>query len=234
MTKNNDIPNPYQGLTSDQVLDTMRLLAAEETRNQILMGLLYNYLLDSQLLKGSQYKNPLDFICGHIQEISRSALLIYSAVARAFTQKVCSQYGVYRLRSLLTYKGAAGIELNYEEPGGTVILVPDEKGEVKPKPFSSCTVDDMRAALLHLRQSTPSTSIPAEQRKLVDQFREAVIRRFPQGSPVRVQLRQHKGMVVVDFRAIPVLQVEKLTEALLDLLYPVREVPEAEEVQHTS
>ena len=146
------IPNPYQGLTSAQVLNTMRELSAEESRHHVLMGLLYNYLVDSKLLAGTKYKSPLDYICGNIRGISRAALLIYSAVARAFTQEVCAQFGVYRLRALLTYKDAAKIELNRAELGGTPILVPDEKGQVTPTPFSDCTVEDMRQALLHLRQ----------------------------------------------------------------------------------
>lgn len=234
MTTKIEIPNPYQGLTREQVLDKMRLLSAEETRNQVRMGLLYNYLVDSQLLKGTQYKKPLDFICGNIQQLSRAALLIYSAVTRVFPEAVCSQHGVYRLRALLTYKEAAKIELNYAEPGGTFILVPDENGVVKPKLFSSCTMDELRAALQHLRQSDPDSAIPAEQRELVDQYREAVSGRFPLSPTVRVQLRTHKGDTVVDFKGIPVLQVEKLTEALLDNLYPVRERPEEVEARQVS
>jgi hypothetical protein len=186
-------PNPYQGLTREQVLDTMRQLAAEETRNQVQMGLLYNYLVDSQLLKGTQYKRPLDFICGNIQQLSRATLLLYGAVARAFTQEVCSQYGVYRLRALLTYKEAAKIELNFAQPGGTFILVPDEHGGVKPKLFSSCTVDELRAALQHLRQEASNNPIPSEERELVDQYRESVAGRFPQSPSVRVQLRTHRA-----------------------------------------
>jgi len=234
METKTEIPNPYQGLTREQVLDKMRQLAAEETRQQVHMGLLYNYLVDSKLLKGSTYKSALDFICSQIQQISRSALLLYSAVARCFTQDVCSQYGVYRLSVLLTYKEAAKIELNPTEPGGTFILVPDENGVVNPKLFSSCTVDELRAAVQHARQSASNNPIPAEQREIVDQYREAVVGRFPQSATVRVQLRTHKGDTVVDFKGIPVLQVDKLTEALLDQLYPAREVPEAVEARQVS
>jgi hypothetical protein len=229
-TLKNVVPNPYQGLTREQVLDTMRQLVAEETRNHVNMGLLYNYLMDSKLLEGTKYKRPLDFICDNIQEVSRSALLVYGAVARAFTQPVCAQYGVSRLRYLLTYKELAKIELNHAEPGNTFILVPQEDGEVRPKVFANCTAEDLRQALQHLRQP-PSTPIPAEHRALVDQYREAVINRFPQGSPVRVQLRSHKGEVVVDFRGIPVLQVGKLTEALLEQFDPMPELPEVEVVE---
>ncbi len=234
MSKQNTMPNPYQGLTKEQALETMRQLVAEETRNHVLMGLLYNYLVDSKLLKGTQFKSPLDYICSNIQEVSRAALLAYGAVARAFTQQVCAQFGVYRLRYLLTYKDAAKIELNHDELGGTLIMVPDKNGEVKPKPFADCSVEDMRQALQHLRQGDSSTPIPDKERALVDQYREAVIGRFPQGTPVRVQLRSHKGQTVVDFKSIPVLQVEKLTEALLDQLYPVHEVPETEQAAQVS
>jgi hypothetical protein len=224
MSKQNTMPNPYQGLSKEQVLETMRQLVVEETRNHILMGLLYNYLVDSKLLKGTSFKSPLEYICSNIHEVSRAALLAYGAVTRAFTQQVCAQFGVYRLRYLLTYKDAAKIELNHDELGGTFILVPNKNGEVKPKLFANCSVEDMRQAIQHLRQGG-SEPIPDEERALVDQYREAVTGRFAQGTPVRVQLRSHKGQTVVDFKGIPVLQVDKLTEALLDQLYPVREMP---------
>ena len=98
METKKDIPNPYEGLNSEQVLDKARQLAVEEARNQVLLGLLYNYLVDSKLLKGTQYKSAVDFICGNVQQLSKSSLLVYSAVARKFTQEVCSRYGVYILK----------------------------------------------------------------------------------------------------------------------------------------
>ncbi len=225
MSNQNAIPNPYEGLTVEQALDTMRQLVKDETRNHVLMGLLYNYLVDSKLLEGSDFKSPLDFICDNIQEISRITLLNYSAVARAFSQEVCAQFGITRLRALLTYKDATKIELNLEEPGGTFIQVPDKKGEVKPKLFADCSVEDMRQALKYLREATPATPFPAEDRALVDAYREAVTRRFPQGSPVRVQLRKYKGESVVEFRIIPLAQVNQLLEALMDQLGTAPTVP---------
>lgn len=227
MNEKQTIPNPYQGLTREQVLDTMRKLLAEETRNHVHMGLLYNYLVDSKLLENTKHKSALDYICENIQEISRPALLMYGAVARVFTQQVCVEFGMTRLRLLLTYKDAAEIKLNYAEPGGTFIQVPNKDGEVKPKLFAHCSVEDMRQALAHLRESD-LTPVPAEERELVDRYREAIIRRFPQGTAVRVQLRNQKGSAVVDLKGIPVQQMDKLAEALLDQLYPVLEVTEEE------
>jgi hypothetical protein len=218
------IPNPYEGLSTAQALDTMRQLVKDETRNHVLMGLLYNYLVDSKLLEGSDFKSPLDFICDNIQEVSRITLLNYSAVARAFSQEVCAQFGITRLRALLTYKDATKIELNPEEPGGTFILVPDKKGEVKPKLFADCSVEDMRQALKHLRQATPATPFPPEDRALVDAYRAAVTKRLPRGSPVRVQLNRHKGQSVMELRLIPLTQVNQLLEALMDMLGTVHAV----------
>ena len=191
MSKKNVVANPYEGLTPEQTLDTMRQLVTDETRNHIRMGLLYNYLVDSKLLDGSDVKNPLDYICDNIQEVSRAALLLYSAVARAFSQEVCEQFGVTRLRTLLTYKDAAKIELDFDKPGGTFILVPNKQGEVKPKLFSDCSSEDLRQALQRLRETTPTTPIPAEARALVDRYRKAITDIFPRGSPVRVQIRNH-------------------------------------------
>lgn len=225
MSNPNATPNPYEGLTAEQALDTMRQLAKDETRNHVLMGLLYNYLLDSKLLKGSSYKSPLDFICDNIQEISRAALLSYSAVARAFSQEVCAQYGLTRLRALLTYKEATKAEVNPQEPGSTLIQVPDDQGEVQPKPFADCSVEDMRQALRHLREATPDTAFPPEDRAMVDAYREAVTQRFPQGSPVRVQLARYKGESVMEFRRIPVAQGSLLLEAMMDLVGKVPPVP---------
>jgi len=227
MNKKPMIPNPFQGLTREQALDTMRRFVAEETRNHVLMGLLYNYLVDSKLLEGTQFKSALDYICENIQEASRSALLMYGAVARVFTQEVCTQFGMTRLRLLLTYKDAAKIELNDAEPGGTFIQVPDEHGEVKPKLFAHCGVEELRQALAHLRKSD-ITPVPAEERELVDRYREAITRSFPQGTAVRVQLRNESGSALVDVKGIPVWQMEKLAEAILEQSYPVIEVTEVE------
>jgi len=228
MNETPSIPNPYQALTTrEQVLDAMRKLLAEEARNHVLMGLLYNYLVDSKLLEGTQYKNALDYICDNIQDISRTQLLTYGLVTRVFTQQVCTDFGMTRLRLLLTYKEATKIELNYAEPGGTFIQVPDEHGEVKPKLFAHCSVEKLREALTHLRKSD-ITPVPAEERELVDRYREAITRSFPQGTVVRVQLRNQNGSAVVDLKGIPVRQMDKLAEALVDQLYPVLDVTEVE------
>jgi hypothetical protein len=219
--------NPYQGLTLPQVLVTMRQLVKDESLNHFLMGQLYNYVLDSNLLQGTKHKNALDFFTDNIQEVSRATLSAYGAVARVFSQEVCAQFGITRLRLLLTYKVAAKIELNTADPGGTFIMVPAEEGQVKPKLFTDCGVEDLRKALANLRTSN-NEPMPAEEVALVDRYREAITGRFSKDTPVRVQLRSHDGKAVVDFKGIPLSQIHTLTEALLEQLYPVQEVSELE------
>jgi hypothetical protein len=227
MSNNSGIPNPYKGLTAEQVVDTMRQLTKDETRNHILMGLLYIYLVDSKLLEGTKYKNPMDFLCSNVEEVSRTALMDYSAVARVFTEQVASRYGMSRLRLLLSYKDATKLEINPEEPGSASILVPDKKGQVSPKLFENCSVEDLRQALKYLKESTPGTPFPPEDRAMVDGYRAAILRSMPQGSPVRVVLDRHKDESVMEIRAIPLTQVDKLIEGLMSQFSVMGTVPAA-------
>jgi hypothetical protein len=142
-------------------------------------------------------------------------LLDYGAVARVFPEPVVLRYGVTRLRLLLTYKDSTQLELNPEEPGSISISVPDKKGQVSPKPFENSSVDDLRRALKHVRDSVPGTPFPPEDRAVVDGYREAIMSTLPKGSPVRVLLDRHNEESVMEIRTIPLKQVDKLIEALL-------------------
>jgi hypothetical protein len=226
MATKNSRNNPYQGLTREQALDLMRELLNQETLNHFHVGLLYNYVVESDLLKGTKHKTALDFFCDNIQDVSRSSLATYGAVARDFSQEVCIRFGITRLQLLLTYKKAAEIELNHDDPGSTFILVPDKDGELKPTLFAQCSVENLRSALTHLRSSTEEKPVPAEERARYDQYRAGVTGRFPKGSSVRVLMRNEQGKGLITFKDIPISEVDKLVEALLDQLHPVLQVPQ--------
>jgi hypothetical protein len=231
MSSKNSSSNPYQGLTRDQALDMMRELLAQENLNHFHVGLLYNYVVESDLLEGSKYKTALDFFCDTIQEVSRSALSTYGAVARDFNREVCARFGITRLQLLITYKKAAKIELNHDEPGGTFILAPGENGELVPKLFANCSVEDLRKALAHLRSPTEGKPIPEEDRARYDRYRKGVTDRFPKGSPVRVLMRNSEGKGLITFKDIPLSEVDKLVETLLDYLHPVHQIPQVPHVE---
>jgi hypothetical protein len=222
MSQNTKTPNPYNGLNLVQVLTTMLALVESETLNYFRMGLLYIYVVDSSLMEGTKYKTALDFFTSNIQDVSRSALIMYGAVARVFSEEVCKQFGMWRLNLLLTYKKAAKLELNAEAPGNTSILVPDEKGEAKPKLFQDCTVDDLRKAVANLRSSTPSQPIPSEHRVLYDGYLQAVKSRFPAGAPIRVLMRTQDGKTLITFD-VPIVDVDKLSEALVAQLHQMED-----------
>jgi hypothetical protein len=173
------------------------------------------------------YKDARDYLSKHLVDMSQPALTMYGTVAAEFSETVARRFGITCLSLLLTYQEAADLEINPEEPGPTLIEVPDEKGYVTPKPFAQCSVEEMRRALRRKRKPASSKPLPAEVEARAEQYSEAVLARFPQGKGVRVQVlvRNQKGKAVMDFKGIPMEQMAQLVEALAGLLRPVNEVP---------
>jgi len=170
------------GMTLEQVPPAMRELMKAENTNQYQMGELYNYTVDKQLAEKAGYKDAKDFFAQHLADLSRAALTTYAAVAHDFSAPVARRFGVTCLYLLLTYKEAADIEVNHEDPGGTLIEVPDDKGQVTSKLFGECSVDQMRRALQRLRKPASSKPLPTEAEALAEQYSEVVTGRFPKGA----------------------------------------------------
>jgi hypothetical protein len=213
-----------EGMTLEQVRTTMLQLMMEENSNHHRMGQLYNYVVDKRLAEKAGYKDAKDFFGQRLADLSQPALTMYGAVAKAFSEPVARRYGITCLSLLLTYKEVADIEVNFQEPGGTLIDVPDDKGLVVTKPFGECSVEQMRRANQRKRKPASSKPLPPEVELRADQYREAVAGRFTKGTRVKVLLRNEKGEAVLDFKGIPVSQVSQLVEALSGELPPVREV----------
>jgi hypothetical protein len=213
-----------EGMTLKQVHLAMLQLMREENINHHRMGQLYNYVVDKELAQKAGYKDAKDFFSQHLADLSQATLSTYGAVAEAFSEPVARRFGVTCLHLLLIYKEAADIEVNAEEPGGTLIEVPGDKGQVATKPFGDCSVDQMRKALQRKRKPASSKPLPPEVELLADQYREAVTGRFSKGTRVKVLVRNEKGEAVLDFKGIPVKQVSQLAAALTGELPPVREV----------
>ena len=212
--------NTIQSLSMslDEVRITIRQILAQETINQHRIGELYNYVVAHNLAKGAGYDNALDYFADHVQELPRSSLMRYSTVAKDFTAEVCAQYGITCLSQLLTYEEAAKIKVNKGEPGLTEIEVPDENGTVEKKAFASCTTEDMRKAILRKRKPASSEPIPEDQAALIQKYRSKLAHHFGTQTRVAVVARNHKGKVLLSLKDIPLEQMEKLTEALLDSL----------------
>jgi hypothetical protein len=172
--------------------------------------------VEKKLAEKAGHKDAREYLSKHLADLSQAALTMYGAVAAEFSETVARRFGVTCLSLLLTYKEAADLELNPEEPGATPIEVPDENGHVSTQPFSGCSVEEMRRALRRKRKPASSKPLPPEKVALAEQYSEAVAVRFPKGKGTRIQVlvRNQKGKAVMDFKGIPLEQVNQLGEAL--------------------
>jgi len=223
-------PVVQDGMTLEQVKAEMLRLMAEENVNHHQMGQLYNYVVLRKLAENAGYDDARAWFREHLVDLSQTTLTVYGAVAASFSEGVARRFGVTCLSLLLTYKEAADVAVNHEEPGGTLIEIPVESGQVVSKAFSQCSVDEMRRAIQRKRKPSSSKPVPPEAVTRADHYREALMSRFPRGVLVKVAVRNEKGRAVLDFKGIPVEQVEKLVEALTGQQPPVLEAPRVEKV----
>ncbi len=210
-----------QPMTLEEAGTAFVALASADNSNHHQMGQLYNYVVDTQLAENAGHKSALDFFLAKVSDLSRATLVSYGAVARNFTEELTVQFGVTRLSLLLTYSEVAGLQLNRTQPGSMLIEVPGTDNAVDSKPFSDCSVQDLRKALQRKRKPTSSTPLPASDLALVDQYRKTVISHFPAHSPARVSVRNVNGTAIISFD-VPLEQVDTLTKALVNGLPSVR------------
>jgi len=220
----------HEGMTLAQVHQAMLGLMAQESINHHQMGQLYNHVVKKELAEKAGYKDAKAWFSEHLVDLSEAALRMYGAVAGAFSEEVARRFGVTCLSLLLTYEEAADMEANHEEPGPTLIEVPGPNGQVEARPFSQCSVEQLRKAIQRKRKPASSKPLPPGSVERGEQYEAALKARFPTGTPVQVQVRNLKGKAVVDFKGIPLEQVNKLIEALTAELPPVPEVRLLEKV----
>jgi hypothetical protein len=96
--------------------------------------------------------------------------------------------------------------------------VPDKKGTVVPKPFSACSVEEMRRAIQRKRKPASSKPVPAEDVAQAAQYQKAVNSHMPTGVNVKLKVRNEKGKSVLDITSLPMEDVETLIEALMSQL----------------
>jgi hypothetical protein len=210
--------------TLEQIRSAMLELMAQVNVNHYRMGQLYNHVVVKELAQKAGYKDAPTYFREKLADLSPATLNTYGAVVKAFSEQVAVRFGVTCLYLLTVYKEAARVKVNHEEPGPTLIEVPGENGEVKAKPFSACSVEEMRKALRLKRKPASSQPVPAEDVALADQYRTALKGQFTQGSNVQVLVRNEKGNSVLDFKSVPVAEVGTLLLALMDHVPPGSEL----------
>jgi hypothetical protein len=198
----------------------IRQLLAAGQANCHEIGVRYNHAVKNKLAEKAGFKNAPEFFCQQIKELSRASLVLYGAVAEVFTADMCGRYGMAALRLLMTYSEAAGCELDTNDPSTMLVEVPDATGEVTPKFFGECTVEDLRKALRRLRKPTSSKPLPPDTQSRAEQCRTFWEAYFPEKAGVRVELGNHKGKAVMSLKDIPLEQLEQLTALLGPSLRP--------------
>jgi len=225
-----------EGATLEQLRGEMVALMGQESCNHYRMGQIYNHIVDNKLAEKAGHKDAREYFSKHLADLSQSALSLYGAVARTFSEPVAQRFGVTCLHLLLIYKEAADLELNPEEPGPAPIEVPDETGQLAVQPFSQCSVEQMRRAIQRKRKPSSSKPLPPEKVVLAERYSEAVALRFPRGKGtlVKVAVRNEKGKAVLDFKGVPVEEVRQLGEVLTGELPLVSEGPQLPQLPLTA
>ncbi len=218
-----------EGTTLEQIRGELLQLMAAESVNHYRMGQLYSYVVENELAQKAGFTDAPTYFRQHLADLSPATLITYRAVVKAFSEPVAVRFGVTCLYLLTIYREAANVKVNPEEPGPTLIEVPGKNGEVTNKPFSACSVEEMRKALRLKRKPASSKPVPAEDVALAEQYRTALKGQFPQGSNVQVLVRNEKGHSVLDFKSIPVAEVGTLLLALMDHVPPGSELRRAKQ-----
>ncbi|MFY0564652.1 hypothetical protein ACN28E_12425 [Archangium lansingense] len=206
-------------LTLEQVRDAILAHLKEGNAGHYNIGRLYNYVVDNKLAEQKNYDSAQVYFTQHIQELSQSTLSRYGAVAREFSEEACRTHGVMKLYTLRTYAKQADIQPTVGDPGLTPIDVPQEDGTVEQKSFAECSLDELRQAAKHMRKPSRPT-MPATDAARIQFMRDSFSRHFAQGGRVQLKTSVQKGETLLTIQGVPLAQVERLMEALLDGFQP--------------
>lgn len=211
--------NALSELTLEQVRDSMLIYLRDGNAGHYNIGRLYNHAVSNLLAEKSGYKSAQEYFSQHLQELSQATLMRYGAVARQFTEEACREYGVMKLTTLRTYAQVADIQLGAADPGSTPIDVPGENGAPVQKPFAKCSLEELKQAVKHKRNPSRAT-IPATDTSRVEFMRECFSRHFAQGARVQLKTSVQGGKTLLTIQGVPLNDVERLMEALLDSFQP--------------
>ncbi len=215
-------------LTLEQVRDSILGHLAEGNAGHYKIGRLYNYAVANGLAEKNGYSSAQDYFSQQITELAQATLSRYGTVARHFSEDSCRKYGVVKLSTLLTYANLPpSIPLEPGEPGSILIDVPpEEAGAMVTKPFVECSAEELKRAVKHKRQPAGNT-LPASDAARVQFLRDSFSRYFAQGARVQLKTSLQRGKTLLTIQGVPLEQVERLMEALLDGLQPVHPVRSA-------
>lgn len=202
--------------TLDEVKSQVWDLLSHVESNFYRIGILYNHVVDNKLAEKGGFKNASDFFAHEFKEkLAPPTLSRYGSLARAFSEDVCHKYGPSKLAELLTYEKLTHQAPVPGDPGDVPIQVPDQNGATSPKPFSTCTMKELVAAVRFLRAPVAATIPPADA-DLVNKLHDELDNAFGGPGHVLVRARLHRQQTLVTFENVPLDQLEKLGAVILD------------------
>ncbi|WP_309891189.1 hypothetical protein [Archangium sp.] len=200
------------GMTLVQARDTMNMLIQQGGTTAHKIGTLYNHVVGRKLAELAGFRSAQEFFNTEVRGISQTTLSLYGAVARSFTEAVCTQYGAYRLRALMRYAEAAGLVLELD-PGMMMIEVPGEDATVMAKPFQVCSVDDVDRATRAKKTPAP-VRVPVPDRARLLFFEDSLFRSFSGVAEVRISTNSQDGKTFLNLQGVPMSEVPRLIQAL--------------------
>jgi hypothetical protein len=198
-------------LTLEQITTTMLSLAQQGSVAAHHIGTLYNQVVDRKLATLAGYDSAKSYFTKHIKVLSQATLSLYGSVARKFSEEICAQYGMYRLRALLNYAEATGTQLG--DPGPTLIDVPQDDDTVVRKPFAECSVDEVERAT-RAKKAPEKVRVPLPDRARLLFMEESLHRNFDGVSLVRLTSRSDGTQTFINLQDVPMTQVPLLMRAL--------------------
>jgi hypothetical protein len=203
-------------MTLEQACETLLELAAQQHTNHFRIGQIYNYVVKEKLAEKHAKKSAQEYFSEHIKTLSKTVLSTCGAVAHVFTEAACTRYGVYNLHALLAYAKASNFKPSADEPGPTPIAVPQQNGSLVEKPFSECTVEELKLAVKSKRAQVPAEP-PLEDQIRIQALRDSIARLFSEeSSRTRLNSRVYLGTTYITVQDVPVRELERLAEALME------------------
>jgi hypothetical protein len=208
--------------TLEQCHDSILQSLMQGTAGHYRIGRLYNHIVDNRLALERGYRSTREYFRRHVRVLSHRALTMYGAVARVFKLPVCEQYGMASLGALLEYLRLAHIwiwQIDTKEPGPTPIEIPRRGGLQLAKPFSDCTLEDLRTAIQG-RRAWPGHGKLEPEEAPVERYLETLRRHFKDNAQFtpKMDAQVNNRRVHLRIRHLRVWELERLTEALRSTL----------------
>ncbi len=209
-------------LTVEQASELIRLHTIRMYAELYRIGRICNELVTQGVAGQRCYSNVALQLGPWLKELARADLYRAFEVARTFSQEDCVKYGPRRLHLLMQYMLKHELPLLVQDPGFTLITVPQEDGTLLRKPFCECTEEELGSAISRSRRQRSGRPSRAEAH-CVQRLRDGLQKRSVRSPRKGVLTTVREGRLHVTLKEVPVTDLEPLVGALLESLEPLHE-----------